>query len=184
MSARLSGVSPAAVARGLIAACAHFRVTPTEVMTAGPGSSARIALGAALLAILPRTSLKDGATQAVSHMLQLPSTSLAPSALRLRNIDTDLILDLAEVLKAAGLVPAEMAIVKVVAAPPAPKLPTPRRMAPVKPAAPAALPLKANVQRWTGQFLRAGWSPREVAKLFDLDVSQLQAIKLQTSAAA
>lgn len=54
--------------------------------------------------------------------------------------------------------------------------------APMKAAAPAAAPVRsmnANVRRWTRQFLRAGWTPREVARLFDLHIAQVKAVKVE-----
>lgn len=203
MSARLTGVSPAVVARGLIAACDHFKVDPTEVMGHGAAANARAAVGAALVAVMPRRGPKDGAVLAVGTMLQVNPSYMSPAGLRQRNINAELLLDLAEAMKAAGLNPTEIRVERSRAnaakpkppremAPPKAK-PEPRpegakpvkpapQSAPIEPKAPAPVhvrPMKANVRRWTRQFLNAGWTPRDVARLFDLHVAQVKAVKLE-----
>lgn len=211
MSARLTGVSPAVIAQGLIASCRHYNFPPTEVMSPGRGATVRTALGGAIIALVPKRGAKDGLSLAVAHMLQLNPTNLSPAGLRMRDIGPDLLLDLAEALKAAGFDPAAVTVTRnranaaapkpprepkppkapkpAVAKPtrPAPKAktvaPAPRPKPVVEPNAPVihVRPMKANLRRWTRQFLNAGWTPREVAKLFDLHPAQVkaEAVELQ-----
>lgn len=203
MSARLSGVSPTVIARALIAACDHFQVDPTDCMGHGAAANARAAVGAALVAVMPRRGPKDGAVLAVGTLLEVNPTYMSPANLRMRGIGSELLLDLAEVMKAAGLNPAEIRVersranaAKPKASPkakpeprpvqapppvaPAPKpAPAPASTAVAIPASAHVRPMRANLRRWTRQFLNAGWSPREVARLFDLHIAQVKAVKVE-----
>lgn len=100
----------------------------------------------------------DGASDGLPKPLQAPKPPRAPRPPRAAK---------SAVAKAARPAPTPTAL-------PAPT-PAAETAAPVV----HVLPMKANLRRWTRQFLTAGWTPREVAKLFDLHPAQVKAETLE-----
>ncbi len=201
MAVSIRGLKSETVAQGLVASCAILQVSPAVLFSPeNPlALKPRRLTAAALLAGWPRKGPRDGAVGAIAELLGVQKVDLAPSG-SAAAFSSDQLLTVFEAMRAAGLDPATLGTVRTVAPrqikiDPAPVVKAPRSPAPATPKAPAApaapavpcrlrsvhtsvamgRPMSANLRRWTRQFLAAGWSPREVAHLFDLRAAQLAA---------